>query len=53
MLGDREKELKSYVEELNNSLNQVLIKDLDKNYIKVSKLHCKIGNKIYIFTLKS
>ncbi|CAD6227730.1 GSCOCG00006185001-RA-CDS [Cotesia congregata] len=53
MLGDREKELKSYVEELNNSLNQVLIKDLDKNYIKISKLHCKIGNKIYIFTLKS
>ncbi|XP_014297213.2 U6 snRNA phosphodiesterase 1 [Microplitis demolitor] len=53
MLGDREKELKPHVEKLNDSLNQVLIKDLNKNYIKVSKLHCKIGNKIYIFTLKS
>ncbi|XP_034939800.1 U6 snRNA phosphodiesterase, partial [Chelonus insularis] len=52
VLGDKQNELQPYIASLNDDLNEILSQDLEKNYIRVSKLHCKIGNKIYIFTLK-
>ncbi|KAK0087983.1 hypothetical protein PV325_013532 [Microctonus aethiopoides] len=51
-LDDKKMELQSFIPSLNESLHKTLSENLENNSILVSKLHCKIGNKIYIFPLR-
>lgn len=45
-------ELQSFIPSLNESFHKTLSENLENNSILVSELHCKIGNKIYIFPLR-
>lgn len=50
-LGDKKIQLEPLIPSLQKSFNAKLIQDLEKNYINVSEIQCKIGNKIYMFPL--
>lgn len=51
-LGDEELRLNRIIPSLTANFNKFLAKNMDENYVHINDLHCKIGNKLYVFKLK-